>query len=44
MDMPVVGAQEGQAVGHWEFQAGQTRWECYRKRLLQALAIKFCRN
>jgi hypothetical protein len=42
MDVPVVGAQEGQAFGHWGFQAGQTRWECYRKRLLQALAIKFC--
>ncbi len=44
MDMPVVGAQEGQAVGHWGIPGGQTRWECYRKRLIQALAIKFCRK
>ena len=24
MNMPVVGTQQGQAVGHWGFQAGQT--------------------
>ncbi|AHF69129.1 hypothetical protein PCH70_39760 [Pseudomonas cichorii JBC1] len=42
--MPVIGTQKGQAVRHWGFQAGQTRWECYRKRLSQALAIKFCRK
>ncbi|KPY36338.1 hypothetical protein ALO52_100554 [Pseudomonas syringae pv. primulae] len=44
MDVPVVGTQKGQAVRHWGFQAGQTRRECYRKRLSQALAIKFCRK
>ncbi|KPW84894.1 hypothetical protein ALO92_100517 [Pseudomonas congelans] len=42
VNVPVVGTQEGQAVRHWGFQAGQTRWECYRKRLSQASAIKFC--
>lgn len=25
MDVPVVGAQEGQAIGHWGFQAGRTQ-------------------
>jgi hypothetical protein len=24
MNVPVVGTQQGQAVGHWGFQAGQT--------------------
>ena len=24
MNMPVVGTQQGQAVGHWGFQAGQS--------------------
>ncbi|MND86906.1 hypothetical protein D3C80_788870 [compost metagenome] len=42
MDVPVVGTQEGQAVGHWGFQAGRTHGECYRKRHSGALAIKFC--
>ncbi|KPW50067.1 hypothetical protein ALP99_100811 [Pseudomonas syringae pv. tomato] len=42
VNVPVVGTQEGQAVRHWGFQAGQTRRECYRKRLSPASAIKFC--
>ncbi|MNH08639.1 hypothetical protein D3C79_680620 [compost metagenome] len=42
MDVPVVGTQEGQAVGHWGFQAGRTQGECYRKSRGRALAIKFC--
>ncbi|MCY1423842.1 hypothetical protein D9M71_395680 [compost metagenome] len=42
MDVPVIGTQEGQAVGHWGFQAGRTHRECYRKRHCGALAIKFC--
>ncbi|MNJ41594.1 hypothetical protein D3C77_365210 [compost metagenome] len=42
MDVPVIGTQEGQAVGHWGFQAGRTQGECYRKSRVRALAIKFC--
>ncbi|MCY1264743.1 hypothetical protein D9M70_131040 [compost metagenome] len=44
MNMPVVGTQQGQAVGHEGIPGGSNSRECYRKRLLQALAIKFCRK
>ncbi len=41
MNVPVVGTQQGQAVGHEGIPGGSNSRECYRKRLLQALAIKF---
>src|SRR5690606_14389853 len=40
MDMPVVGTQQGNSVGHGVFQAAQNVRECYRKILQPASGLK----
>ena len=41
MDVPVVGTQEGQAIGHWEFQAGRTQAPMLPENPGPSTAIKF---
>ncbi|MNM20265.1 hypothetical protein D3C81_306010 [compost metagenome] len=41
MDVPVVGTQEGQAIGHWGFQAGRTQAPMLPENPGWSTAIKF---